>query len=95
MFPFAGEEDTPGTEGKTDVMFASLTLSGESKKFYRFQTPDDGVVDYYDEAGKSAKKFLVRKPVSDGIMRSAQAGHEISLTAEGVHIPLASPLQEA
>ncbi len=67
---FAGEEETPGVEGRTDVMFASLTISGEMKKFYRFQTPDDGVVDYYDETGKSAKKFLVRKPVMAGIMRS-------------------------
>jgi murein DD-endopeptidase MepM/ murein hydrolase activator NlpD len=67
---FAGEEETSGAEGKTDVMFASLTISGEMKKFYRFQTPDDSVVDYYDEAGKSAKKFLVRKPVGNGIMRS-------------------------
>jgi len=67
---FAGEEETPGAEGKTDVMFASLTVSGETKKFYRFQTPDDGVVDYYDETGKSAKKFLVRKPLAAGIMRS-------------------------
>lgn len=67
---FAGEEETPGAEAKTDVMFASLTVGGESKKFYRFQTPDDGVVDYYDETGKSAKKFLVRKPVMAGIMRS-------------------------
>jgi murein DD-endopeptidase MepM/ murein hydrolase activator NlpD len=67
---FAGEEETPGAEGKIDVMFASLTVGGESKRFYRFQTPDDGVVDYYDETGKSAKKFLVRKPVMAGIMRS-------------------------
>src|SRR5439155_1236591 len=28
------------------------------------------VVDYYDEAGRSAKKFLVRKPVLTAIMRS-------------------------
>jgi murein DD-endopeptidase MepM/ murein hydrolase activator NlpD len=67
---FAGEEETPGAEGRTDVMFASLTVGGETKKFYRFQTPDDGVVDYYDETGKSAKKFLVRKPVGAGILRS-------------------------
>ncbi|HET7681886.1 MAG TPA: M23 family metallopeptidase [Xanthobacteraceae bacterium] len=67
---FAGEEETHGAEGRADVMFASLTISGEVKKYYRFQTPDDGVVDYYDEAGKSAKKFLVRKPVGTGIMRS-------------------------
>ena len=67
---FAGEEENPGSEGRTDVMFASLTVAGEMKRFYRFQTPDDGVVDYYDEAGKSAKKFLIRKPVGNGIMRS-------------------------
>ncbi|HZT27276.1 MAG TPA: M23 family metallopeptidase, partial [Pseudolabrys sp.] len=30
----------------------------------------DGLVDYYDENGKSAKKFLVRKPVLAGVMRS-------------------------
>jgi murein DD-endopeptidase MepM/ murein hydrolase activator NlpD len=67
---FAGEEETAGAEGKADVMFASLTIAGENKKFYRFQTPDDGVVDYYDETGKSAKKFLVRKPVMAGILGS-------------------------
>ena len=53
-----------------DVLFASLTVGGETKRFYRFQSGDDGVVDYYDESGKSAKKFLVRKPVGPGIMRS-------------------------
>ena len=52
------------------MLFASLTAGGESEKFYRFQTPDDNIVDYYDETGKSAKKFLVRKPLADGIMRS-------------------------
>ena len=67
---YAGEEETPGVEGRNEVLFASLTVGGEVKKFYRFQTPDDNVVDYYDETGKSAKKFLVRKPLSDGIMRS-------------------------
>ena len=67
---YAGEEETPGVEGRNEVLYASLTVGGEVKKFYRFQTPDDNVVDYYDETGKSAKKFLVRKPLADGIMRS-------------------------
>jgi murein DD-endopeptidase MepM/ murein hydrolase activator NlpD len=68
---FAGEEETPGTESRNEVLYASLTVGGEVKKFYRFQTPDDNVVDYYDEGGKSAKKFLVRKPLAEGgIMRS-------------------------
>jgi murein DD-endopeptidase MepM/ murein hydrolase activator NlpD len=65
---YTGEEDS--AEGKGDVVFASLTVGGETKRYYRFQTPDDGVVDYYDETGKSAKKFLVRKPMAAGIMRS-------------------------
>jgi murein DD-endopeptidase MepM/ murein hydrolase activator NlpD len=67
---YAGEEETPGVETKNDVLFASLTVGGEVKKFYRFQTTDDNVVDYYDETGKSAKKFLVRKPVNEAVMRS-------------------------
>ena len=57
-------------DDENDVMFAALTTGGELKKYYRFQTTDDGIVDYYDETGKSAKKFLVRKPVASGIMRS-------------------------
>jgi len=67
---FAGEDETPLPDSRNDVLFAALTVGGEGKKFYRFQSPDDGIVDYYDESGKSAKKFLVRKPVADGIMRS-------------------------
>ena len=66
---YAGEDEN-SSDGKSDVLFASLTVGGETKKFYRFQTTDDSIVDYYDETGKSAKKFLVRKPVADGIMRS-------------------------
>lgn len=67
---YAGDDETTPTIEKDDVLYASLTVGGETKKYYRFQTPDDGVVDYYDESGKSAKKFLVRKPVNNAIMRS-------------------------
>jgi murein DD-endopeptidase MepM/ murein hydrolase activator NlpD len=71
---FAGEDEGAAITEKTEVLFAALTVSGETKKYYRFQTPDDSVVDYYDETGKSAKKFLVRKPVSNAIMRSGFGG---------------------
>ena len=67
---FAGEDEGATITEKPEVLFASLTVGGETKKYYRFQTPDDAVVDYYDETGKSAKKFLVRKPVNNAIMRS-------------------------
>jgi murein DD-endopeptidase MepM/ murein hydrolase activator NlpD len=67
---FAGEDEGATITERNEVLFASLTVGGETKKYYRFQTPDDAVVDYYDETGKSAKKFLVRKPVNNAIMRS-------------------------
>jgi murein DD-endopeptidase MepM/ murein hydrolase activator NlpD len=66
---FAGE-DEGANDSKTEVLFAALTTGGETRRFYRYQSTDDGVVDYYDETGKSAKKFLVRKPLAEGIMRS-------------------------
>lgn len=66
---YAGEDD-PSAGGRSEVLYAGLVVGGESKRYYRFQSADDGVVDYYDETGKSAKKFLVRKPVAAGIMRS-------------------------
>ena len=68
-FDLLYSEDESG-EGRNDVRYASLTVGGETKKYYRYQTADDGAYDYYDETGKSAKKFLVRKPVAIGIMRS-------------------------
>jgi murein DD-endopeptidase MepM/ murein hydrolase activator NlpD len=65
---FAGEDES--SNEKADVLYASLTTAGETKKFYRYQSTDDNVIDYYDETGKSAKKFLVRKPVSEGLITS-------------------------
>jgi len=64
---YAGDETG---EGHNEVRYASLSVGGEEKKYYRFQTADDGVYDYYDEDGKSAKKFLVRKPVAVGMVTS-------------------------
>jgi murein DD-endopeptidase MepM/ murein hydrolase activator NlpD len=67
---FGGDEEGATNDSKGDVLFTSLTVGGETKKYYRYQSPDDSVVDYYDETGKSAKKFLVRKPVLAAVMRS-------------------------
>ncbi|MCC6887863.1 MAG: M23 family metallopeptidase [Hyphomicrobiales bacterium] len=64
---FAEDE---GSDSKGEVLFTALTTGGETRRYYRFQSTDDGLLDFYDETGKSAKKFLVRKPLADGIMRS-------------------------
>ena len=60
-----GNSDTP------EILFAALTTGTVSRRFYRYRSPEDGSVDYYDEAGKSAKKFLMRKPVGQGRFSSA------------------------
>ena len=67
---YAGDDDGPAADTRSDVLYSALTINGETKRLYRFQSSDDGLIDYYDESGKSAKKFLVRKPIAEGVMRS-------------------------
>jgi len=62
---FAEDEDGSAPE----MLFASLTVNGETRSVYRYQGPD-GTVEYFDRDGKSLKKFLLRKPISEGILRS-------------------------
>ena len=66
---FYSYEDEAGAD-RPDLLYAALTLGGETRKVYRFQSPDDGTIDYLDDQGRSLKKFLLRKPIADGIMRS-------------------------
>ena len=60
MFFDGGSDDEVG-----ELLYTAMTIDSQSRKFYRFRTPDD-VVDYYDEQGNSAKKFLMRNPVKGG-----------------------------
>jgi murein DD-endopeptidase MepM/ murein hydrolase activator NlpD len=62
-------EDGNG-DGAKEVRYAELTVGGDTKKYYHFRTTDDGMYDYYDDSGISAKKFLVRKPVAVGMETS-------------------------
>ncbi len=52
-----------------EILYAALSVNGEPRRVYRFQG-EDGTVDFFDEGGRSLKKFLVRKPIADGILRS-------------------------
>ncbi len=60
------QDGTPGDQNKLGaLLFTAITIAGETRRFYRFRTPD-GEIDYYDENGDNAKKFLMRKPVRGG-----------------------------
>lgn len=61
-------EDDEGERG--EILSASLTVNGETRRVFRYQSPEDGLIDYFDEDGKSLKKFLLRKPIAEGQLRS-------------------------
>ena len=57
------KEDAAGHDAAPrELLYTSITVDDETRQFYRYRTPDGGV-DYYDQHGDSAKKFLMRKPV--------------------------------
>ena len=56
--------------GRPDLLFASITVRNETFRYYRFVTPDDNAVDFYDENGRSVRKFLMRSPVPNAQMTS-------------------------
>jgi murein DD-endopeptidase MepM/ murein hydrolase activator NlpD len=67
-------EDPNDQKISQEILYASINIGGQPKKYYRYRSPDDGSIDYYDEAGKSAKKFLMRKPMEGGVFRSGFGG---------------------
>lgn len=67
---YAAAEEAGGTPTPDDILYASLTVNGETKRFYRFRTTDDANVDFFDERGRSSKKFLIRTPIVGGTFRS-------------------------
>ena len=63
-------EEGDDNDGRNELLYASITTRGETYRYYRFHTPDDGTLDYYDENGRSTRKFLIRKPIAIGEQRS-------------------------
>ena len=61
--------DEEGATDRLEVLSATIVLGGEAHRVYRFQS-DDGTVEYFDSAGRSLKKFLVRKPVVEARLSS-------------------------
>ena len=55
---------------RAEILSATLTVNGEARRVFRYQAPDDGLIEYFDDEGKSLKKFLLRKPIADGELRS-------------------------
>ena len=56
-------DDGDATEHRNELLYASITTRNETFRYYRFQTPDDAAIDFYDPNGKSSRKFLMRVPL--------------------------------
>lgn len=61
-FFFDMKDEGVATGPPGELLYTSVTVGGETSRFWRFRTPD-GVIDYYDEQGNNSKKFLMRRPV--------------------------------
>ena len=60
--------DEEGGE-RQDLLAASMTIGGELRRVFRYRG-EDGSVEYFDEAGRSLKKFLLRKPILEARLTS-------------------------
>ncbi|MGF0539713.1 M23 family metallopeptidase [Agrobacterium sp. ES01] len=63
------DESGKATEN-SELLYVRARFGDTITTFYRFQNPDDGSVDYYDENGKSIRQFLLRNPVPNGRLSS-------------------------
>jgi murein DD-endopeptidase MepM/ murein hydrolase activator NlpD len=69
-------ETAPDAEGRTELLYVSLTLGTTTRQLYRFGT-DDGVVDFYDPDGETGKRFLTRRPLEGGGTLRSRFGYRI------------------
>ena len=63
-------EESEEADGRFELLYASITARRETYRYYRHHSTDDGVLDFYDEQGRSTRKFLIRKPIVAGEQRS-------------------------
>ena len=65
---YADDEDG---DGRPDLLFASITVGNDVYRYYRYQPSDEATgPEYYDDGGRSMRKFLIRTTVPNGIFTS-------------------------
>jgi murein DD-endopeptidase MepM/ murein hydrolase activator NlpD len=60
------EKGADGTLG--ELLATSMTIGGNTQRFYRFKEAD-GSIDYYDINGNNSRRFLLRKPLRSDDVR--------------------------
>ena len=54
----------------SNLLYLRGKFGDKQTTFYRFVDPSDQTTDYYDAEGKSARQFLLRNPVPNGVFTS-------------------------
>lgn len=62
---FSQPDDDDNATQDSELLYIQASFGGTARKFYRFQM-DDGTIDYFDERGRSARRFLLRNPIPSG-----------------------------
>ncbi len=70
---FSLPEDSDSANEESQLLYVSANMGGATRKFYRYQSPE-GNVEFFDENGRSAQQFLIRKPVPNGVFGSPFGG---------------------
>lgn len=70
---FSLPEDSDTANEESQLLYVSANMGGTTRKFYRYQAPEGGV-EFYDENGRSAQQFLLRKPVPNAVFGSPFGG---------------------
>lgn len=66
---FSAPDSNDAVSEESELLYVSATFGGNTRSFYRFQM-EDGMVDYFDQDGRSSRQFLLRNPVPNGQFRS-------------------------
>lgn len=70
---FSLPKDSDSANEESQLLYVSANMGGATRKFYRYQSPE-GNVEFFDENGRSAQQFLIRKPVPNGVFGSPFGG---------------------
>jgi murein DD-endopeptidase MepM/ murein hydrolase activator NlpD len=63
-------DDQGNTVRTGDLLFVSLESRRGPREFYQFLAPGDSRPDWYDEEGKSARRFLMKTPINGARLSS-------------------------
>ena len=72
---YSHEYDYDGepAHNRPELLYLSLSVQGKALRLWRHEDPQTGIIDYFDEEGKSTKRLLMRTPI-DGARLSSKFG---------------------